>query len=95
MDQPSSKVDQLLLRYETAEDACSLAKSIVDTIREPFLVLNEELRAVAASRSFYGIFYASREATEGQLVYALSFFFGGASRPSLARHQRPGEAQQS
>ena len=34
----------------------SLAQAIVDTVREPLLVLDKDLRVVAASRSFYMTF---------------------------------------
>ena len=33
--------------------AMALAQAIVDTIREPLLVLDEDLRVVTANRSFY------------------------------------------
>ena len=53
------------------QDGLALAQAIVDTIREPLLVLDEELRVVAASRSFYSMFNVGRQAVEGQAVYAL------------------------
>jgi two-component sensor histidine kinase len=49
----------------------TLARAIVDTVREPLLVLDQDLRVVAASRSFYLKFRVSREATQGQLIYDL------------------------
>jgi chemotaxis protein methyltransferase CheR len=49
----------------------SLARAIVDTVREPVLVLDQDLRVVAASRSFYLKFRVSREDTQGQLIYDL------------------------
>jgi two-component sensor histidine kinase len=52
-------------------DASALAHAIVDTVREPLVVLNQELRVVAASRSFYSTFDAKRDATEGKLFYEL------------------------
>jgi two-component sensor histidine kinase len=48
-----------------------LAQAIVDTIREPLLVLDEELRVVAASRSFYRTFKIDRQEIQGRPVYAL------------------------
>jgi hypothetical protein len=36
-----------------APDAAALALAIVDTVREPLLVLDKDLRVLAASRSFY------------------------------------------
>jgi PAS domain-containing protein len=43
-------------QFSDAEDACALAQAIVDTVREPMLVLDQELRVIAASRSFYLLF---------------------------------------
>ncbi len=48
-----------------------LAQAIVDTVREPLLVLDKHLRVVAASRSFYQTFKVSRDDTQGKLLYAL------------------------
>ena len=48
-----------------------LAQAIVDTIREPLLVLDKELRVVAASRSFYLTFKIDRQDVQGRPVYAL------------------------
>ena len=56
---------------DTLEDASILAQAIVNTIPEPFLVLDAELRVLAASRSFCETFQVSPEETQGQLVYAL------------------------
>lgn len=47
------------------------AEAIVDTVREPLLVLNEKLQVVSASRSFYRHFQVVPQDTVGQLVYAL------------------------
>ena len=48
-----------------------LAQAIVDTVREPLLVLDEDLRVVAASRSFYLTFRVNRQDTQGRMLYAL------------------------
>ena len=48
-----------------------LAEAIVDAIREPLLVLDPDLRVIAASRSFYRTFAVTPRKTEGQLVFAL------------------------
>src|SRR6202171_2816643 len=58
-------------QFTSAADACALAQSIVDTVREPVVVLNEGLRVIAASRSFYSAFKVSPEETQGKLLYAL------------------------
>ncbi len=53
------------------EDAQTLAQAIVNTIPEPFLVLDEKFRVLAASRSFYQTFKVEPEQTRGSLLYAL------------------------
>jgi two-component sensor histidine kinase len=53
------------------KDAGALAQAIVDTVREPLLVLDKDLRVLAASRSFYLTFKVDRTDTQGRLLYAL------------------------
>ena len=48
-----------------------LAEAIVDSIREPLLVLDPDLRVIAASRSFYRTFGVTPRKTEGKLVFEL------------------------
>jgi len=47
------------------------ADSIVDTVREPMLVLNADLRVRRANRSFYRTFRVTPEETVDRLVYDL------------------------
>ena len=49
----------------------SLFEDIVETIREPLLALDSDLKVIAASRSFYGFFKVKPEETVGQLIYDL------------------------
>jgi two-component sensor histidine kinase len=49
----------------------TLEQAIVDTVREPLLVLDDELRVVTASRSFYAAFRVSRQETEGRILFEL------------------------
>ena len=56
---------------EKLRDALAFADSIIDTMRDPLLVLDGGLRVVRASREFYRAFGVSREETEGRLVYEL------------------------
>jgi two-component sensor histidine kinase len=53
------------------EDACALAQAIVDTVREPVLVFDKDLRVIAASRAFYSVFQVSPKDTQGRLLYEL------------------------
>ena len=48
--------------------ARAYSNSIIDTIRQPLVVLDEELRVVSASRSFYRTFARTREETVGRLL---------------------------
>ena len=48
-----------------------LAVKVIDTMREPLLLLEPDLRVRRASRSFYRTFRVTREATEGHLLYEL------------------------
>jgi two-component sensor histidine kinase len=52
-------------------DACALAHAIVDSMREPILVLDKDLRVIAASRSFYSSFKVDPDNTQGRLLYEL------------------------
>ena len=58
-------------QFTAIADAWALAQGIVDTVREPVLVLDNELRVIAASRSFYSAFKVSPNDTQGRLLYAL------------------------
>jgi two-component sensor histidine kinase len=58
-------------QFTSVADACALAQGIVDTVREPILVLDKDLRVIAASRSFYLAFKVSPEHTQGRLLYEL------------------------
>jgi chemotaxis protein methyltransferase CheR len=53
------------------DDGRALAQAIVDTIREPLLVLDKDLRVVTANRSFYQMFRMNRQDVQGRPVYAL------------------------
>jgi PAS domain S-box-containing protein len=48
-----------------------LAQAIVDTVREPLLVLDEDLHVVTANRSFYLTFGMHPRDVQGRPVYAL------------------------
>ena len=58
-------------QFTDVQDAWILASAIVDTVREPFVVLDQDLRVVAASQSFYLTFKVTPEHTLGKLLYDL------------------------
>src|SRR4030043_449465 len=55
----------------SADEASEFAESIINTVREPLISLNQDLRVVTASRSFYEVFKVKPEDTVGQLIYDL------------------------
>ena len=53
------------------KDAGTFAQAVVDAGREPLLVLDKDLRVLAASRSFYLAFKIAEANTQGRPLYAL------------------------
>ena len=54
-----------------SKDGHVLTRAIIDTIREPLIILDEELRIVVASRSFFKKFDLTHATTQGKLFYKL------------------------
>ena len=61
-----SKMKQLKI-----QDALKYTESIINTVREPLIILYEDLRVALANRSFYHTFKVKPESTEGQFIYDL------------------------
>jgi PAS domain S-box-containing protein len=69
---PIAKPDDALRSTEAGlRHALLYAESIVNTVREPLLVLDGSLRIQTASHAFYEHFGVSREQTDGQFIYDL------------------------
>ena len=49
----------------------SYAQDVVDTVREPLLILDSSLRVHSANRAFYETFHVSAAETEDKLIYEL------------------------
>ena len=47
------------------------AQDVVDTVREPLLILDSSLRVHSANRAFYQTFHVSSNETENRLIYEL------------------------
>ncbi len=62
---------ELAIIKKTADEASEFAESIINTVREPLISLDQNLRVVTVSRSFYEFFKVTPEETVGQLVYDL------------------------
>jgi len=62
---------QLMGLSTDAQDGIALANAIVDTVRDPLVVLDQKLRVVTASRSFYNTFQLVRDEVHGLLLYEI------------------------
>jgi PAS domain S-box-containing protein len=51
--------------------AWTYIRTVVDTLREPFLVLDEDLEVLSANKTFYRFFQTTEEKTENKKVYDL------------------------
>src|SRR5947208_782320 len=58
-------------REPLVEDIQNYAQNIVDTVREPLLILDTTLRIRSANRAFYQTFHVSSKETENRLIYEL------------------------
>ena len=60
-----------MIAFQKMEDAQTLAQAIVNTIPEPFIVLDDRFHVLAASVSFCRTFKVDAAQTRGQLLYSL------------------------
>ena len=67
------------------DDVHTLAQGIVDTIRDPLLVLDQDLRVDTANRAFCQTFRMTRQNIEDRPVYALGD--GQWNIPALRLHR--------
>jgi two-component system, chemotaxis family, CheB/CheR fusion protein len=64
-------IDPLKRGLEAAEQARDYAEGMIETVREPLVVLDADLRVRRATRAFYDTFLIAREETEGRFLYDL------------------------
>ncbi len=64
-------IDALKRSERVLKQSSVFMRSIVDTVREPLLVLDAKLRVTAANQSFYAVFQVSPEATIARSLYDL------------------------
>jgi PAS domain-containing protein len=65
------EVAALRQRIAQLEAAMHYAEQIVETVRDPLLVLTPDLRVQSANPAFYQMFDVSPAETEGQLIYQI------------------------
>ena len=71
---PDGKTDGavlMLIDIDAAKRGLDFAEAIVETVREPLVILNQNLQVVKANKTFYETFQAAREETEERLIYDL------------------------
>ena len=68
---PSPILPRCKLAQQELQQATEYADNIVDTLRQPLLVLTPDLRVRLANESFYAAFRTTPEQTEGRLIYEL------------------------
>jgi len=56
---------------QSADDALIYAENIIDTVHEPLVALDQDLRVVKVNRSFYETFKVKPEETVGQHIFDL------------------------
>jgi len=73
-------IDRLKHSRDEAERMRTYAEAILETLREPFLVLDSSLRVAKANPAFYAAFQVTPEQTLGRLLYEL-----GSGQWNIAR----------
>ena len=63
--------EELRLRNNDLKESVEFAKGIVETIREPLLVLNADLRILTANNAFYTTFRLAQDEVEGNYLYGI------------------------
>ena len=71
MPKPQGKSTRLKRPSPPLWDGRSYADAIIETVREPLLVLDSDLRVKLANRSFYQTFRVSPQETKDRLIYEL------------------------
>jgi two-component system CheB/CheR fusion protein len=61
-----------LRQLSIVKTAGEYAENIVETVREPLVILDDDLRVISANWAFYKTFQVSKGETEGQLFYDLA-----------------------
>ena len=62
---------KLAAARDKLREASEFDESLINTVREPLISLDQDLRVVTVSRSFYEFFKVTPEETVGQLIYDL------------------------
>jgi two-component system CheB/CheR fusion protein len=87
-------IDPLKRSLKSAEEARDYAEGMIETVREPLVVLDADMRVLRATSAFYEMFLVTREESVGRFLYDLGN--GQWNRPRLREllgaalfHDRP------
>jgi signal transduction histidine kinase len=75
---------------DTAQPTVACVRSITETVREPFAILDEHLRLLSANRAFYRTFRLSPQDTEGRFFYELGGHWETGRLRTLLEETAPG-----
>ncbi|HEV2832511.1 MAG TPA: CheR family methyltransferase [Hanamia sp.] len=64
--------EELNHKNEDLKEAYKYREAIVETIREPLVVLNTDMRVLTANKAFYDVFETSPDETEGHNFYTMA-----------------------
>ncbi|MFB2768913.1 chemotaxis protein CheB [Pelatocladus sp. BLCC-F211] len=64
-------IDALKRSTKQLQEALDYAEAVVETVPEPLLVLNSDLRIIKSNRAFYQMFQVTPAQTEQQLIFEL------------------------
>lgn len=64
-------ISERIQAKQVINDARKYALSVAETVREPLVVLDSDLRVICANHPFYRTFNVKPEVTEGQMIYDL------------------------
>jgi two-component system, chemotaxis family, CheB/CheR fusion protein len=71
---PDGKIDgavMMMIDIDAAKRGLDFAEAVIETMRQPLVILNKDLRVARANKAFYDTFQAARKETEGRLIYDL------------------------
>ena len=71
MNDQSKTKHTRIQKKASLDNALEYAESIINTVREPLIILDHDLKVITASRSFYDFFKVNPKETVGQFIYDL------------------------
>ena len=66
-----NEITKIKLLEESLIETNNITQSVISTVREPMIVLDDKLMAVSANRSFYKTFLVNPQETENKYIFEL------------------------